>query len=111
MMVGGFNTWFTRNYNPPGVVDTAIKTIVDRTLAYRKQYAFIKQTDFSLSKNTLKKARDWLVQEEIISWTRTNGFTKYTIEAKQITHNFKYTGGSSTKEEEPENEIKKWERS
>ena len=69
--------WFL-NKHPKKYQEIYFK-IVDKTLGYMNQHSYIKQDIFDLTPRNLKIHRDWLVDNGIIEWQRTDGFTRYRL--------------------------------
>lgn len=75
--------WFINNY--PKKYQEVYFKIVDKTLGYMNQYSYIKQDSFDLTPRNLKIHRDWLKEQGIIDWKKTDGFTRYNIlEPKEL---------------------------
>jgi len=67
------------NYDLDCIELGIITKIIRYTFGFKKRNAFINQNIFKLSKNTLKKYRDMLVQKGILKWQKTRKYTIYEI--------------------------------
>lgn len=77
MACGMAMRWFLHEH--PKKYEHLYNKIVDKTLGYLNKYSYIKQSEFDLTPKHLKIHRDWLVENKIIKWRKTDGFTQYEI--------------------------------
>ena len=87
--------WFIDKYGFGNITARALYSDILRlSFGYRKKYAYIKQETFCIkSGKTLKKYRDFLTKEGIISWKITKGYTMYQIlEPAEYIKNFELKG-------------------
>lgn len=90
MMQGICMQWIIDNYRTIDSESLRMYALIARlTFGFRKQYAYIKQSEFDMNKTTLKKYRDKLTETGLIEWKITEGYTMYKIiEPKAEIENF-----------------------
>lgn len=79
-MLGTYTQWLLDEKK--GLNRTAIDLallIARQSFGYRKRYAYIHSDYFSMDKMTLKRYRDVLVQEGLLEWKKTKGYTMYKL--------------------------------